>query len=232
MTKPTVLLLHGWGGSYASTFVANGWLDALSAVGRKSMPLNLPGHGGGGSHDPAAYANLTDDIARALPAGVVDVIGYSLGGKLALALAGHQPDRFRRIVAIGVGDNAFGPEASGEAVAQALVDGLRPDAPAGLAALVNYSKASRSDPLALAALLRRSPNPIIDPAALGAIGSRTLLVNGTDDRLAIPDGALRAALPGLTYVQLTGVGHIEMPADEPVRRCAIAFLEAEAGDLP
>lgn len=230
MTKPTVLLLHGWGGSFASTYVANGWLDALSAVGRRSMPLDLPGHGGGGTREPADYADLAGTVAKRLPDGEIDIIGYSLGAKLALALALRHPARFRRIVAIGVGNNAFAPEASGEALAAALEDGVRADTALGVRALVEYSQASRSDPAALAAVLRRTPNPVIDPAELALIGHRTLLVNGTDDYLAMPDDALRAALPGLTYVQLTGVGHIGLPADEPVRRSAIAYLEAESGE--
>lgn len=230
MTKPTVVLLHGWGGSFASTFVANGWLDALSAVGRRSMPLDLPGHGGGGTQNPADYADLAGSVAQRLPAGEIDVIGYSLGAKLALDIAERFPGRFRRIVAIGVGNNAFAPEASGEAVACALEQGLRSDSPAGIRALVEYSKAGRGDPAVLAAVLRRPPNPVIDPAKLTTLGSRTLLVNGTDDHLAMPDDKLRAALPGLTYVQLTGVGHVCLPADEPVRRSAVAFLEAQSGE--
>lgn len=37
----------------------------------------------------------------------VDAIGFSLGARTLLALALDHPDRFRRIVLAGVGDNLF-----------------------------------------------------------------------------------------------------------------------------
>ena len=36
MTGPPVLLLHGFGTSYAETWVANGWADLLTEAGRTS----------------------------------------------------------------------------------------------------------------------------------------------------------------------------------------------------
>lgn len=223
---PLTLLLHGWGGSSGTTFAATGWLNAIGATGRKALAINLPGHGGGGSHDPADYADLAGEIGGRLPTGPVDIIGYSLGAKLALHLASSQPDRFRRIIAIGVGDNIFAPEPSGEDVASALERGIDDDTPTGVRAMVGYSRTSKSDSLALAAILRRPPNPVIEREALNTIGPRTLLINGADDRIAMPDGELRAALPGLTYIQLSGVNHLALPGDEVVRRSAIAFLDA------
>lgn len=227
MNSHPVVLLHGWGGSFASTFERNGWLAALESSGRSVFPVDLPGHAAGASHDPAVYADLTAALDTSLPAGGLDIIGYSLGGKLVLELASRQPSRFGKIVIGGVGDNLFAPETNGEAVAQALISGLPEDASAPVRALVEYSRASGADPSALAAVLRRAPNPVADDARLGRIEARVLIVNGSRDGLAQPDQRLRMALNNPAHVLLEGVDHFALPAEPGFQSAALAFLNAD-----
>ena len=227
MISHPVVLLHGWGGSFASTFQRNGWLTALESSGRSVFPVDLPGHVAGASHDPAFYADLTAALDASLPAGGLNLIGYSLGGKLALELASRQPNRFGKIVIGGVGDNLFAPEANGEAVAQALIGGLPEEAPAPVRALVEYSRASGADPGALAAVLRRAPNPVADDGRLGRIEARILIVNGSRDGLAQPDERLRTALNDPTHVLLEGVDHFALPAEAGFKSAALTFLNAD-----
>src|SRR6266571_427934 len=64
-----------------------------------------------------------------LPDGPVDAVGFSLGARLLLGLAIAQPQRFRRIVTLGVGRNLF--ERSGsDVVANAIKAGTAPENPA------------------------------------------------------------------------------------------------------
>jgi len=228
MAGGPVVLLHGWGGSFGSTFERNGWPADLVAGGKSIIPIDLPGHGEGSSQDPASYTDLAGALAALLPDGQVDLIGYSLGAKLALELASRQPERFGTIIVGGVGDNLFAPEANGEAVAHALVVGLPEDAPPPVRALVEYSRQSGADPNALAAVLRRTPNPIADEARLRRIGARILMVNGSRDGLAQPDTRLRTALNDPAHVLLEGVDHFALPAEAGFRSAAIAFLNAGA----
>ena len=80
-----VALVHGWGGSYAATWQADGWDDALRDAGIEPVGVDIPGHGPtGGSHDPADYADLASDLAAKLPEGLHGAIGFSLGTKLLL----------------------------------------------------------------------------------------------------------------------------------------------------
>ena len=225
MSNPT-LLLHGWGGSARSSFLVHNWGQALEAVKRRIIAPDLPGHGSAStSIDPADYADLAGQIRATLPPGSLDVIGHSLGAKIALKLASEAPEKFRRVVAIGVGNNLFAREASGEAVARALETGDLADAPAGVRGLVTYSQSSGSNPKSLAAILRRPPNPVISAQQLRVIGARTLLINGSADRIAQPDAHLRAALPGLTYVLLQGLTHLQLVSAEAVRHIATRFLD-------
>lgn len=223
-TRP-LAVLHGWGGSYASTFVANGWLDHLAKLECAIHGIDLPGHGGG-SHDPRDYSDLAGLVIKLLPPGRIDVIGYSLGGKLALAIAAREPDRFERIVVGGVGDNLFGPEAHGEAVAEALTKGMTASTPQPIAALVRYSEASRSDPLALAAVLRRPANPVVADADLKRVDSAVLIVNGADDRIANPDARLVQAVANCRLQRLPGIDHIRLPAAPAFIDAAVRFLSS------
>ena len=110
---PSIVLLHGCSGSVRGTFESTGWLAAIESRGRMAIAPDLPGHGRGPvSHDPADYDDLAAIIVPILPAGVFDLVGFSLGGKLALDIALRYPARVRRMVLGGVGDNVFAPEAS------------------------------------------------------------------------------------------------------------------------
>lgn len=224
-TRP-IVLLHGWGGSYGSTFIKNGWVEQLAKLGRPIFGIDLPGHGGGGSHDPSAYADLAGSVASLLPSGSVDVIGYSLGGKLALAMAAREPDRFNRLVIGGVGDNLFGPEQHGEAVAKALSGGITETTPSPVRNLVEYSRLSDSDPLALAAVLRRPPNPVMDEEELKRIIALVLIVNGDEDIIANPQERLSESIGNCHSIQLRGVNHISLPTAPAFIRAAVKFLSA------
>ena len=225
MTPPPVVLLHGWGGTCDATWT--GWPAALAAMGRQAWRVDLPGHERGASHDPATYADLASMLDERLPDGPLDAVAFSLGGKLALAIAARRSGRFRRLVIGGVGDNLFAPEPAGEALATALVAGVAADAPAAIAALVDHARRGGADPRALAAVLRRPANPRLDAADLAAVGE-VLLINGDADTLALPDTRLRRALLGARAVHLPGVDHLALPASPEFRDLALAHLAGGA----
>jgi pimeloyl-ACP methyl ester carboxylesterase len=95
-------LLHGAMGTIDSCF-AN-LLPALAAA-RQVVAIELQGHGHTADVDrPLSYRQMAADAAgllEALGIGTADLVGYSLGGAVALELAMQQPRLVRRLVFAG-----------------------------------------------------------------------------------------------------------------------------------
>ncbi|MPL85466.1 hypothetical protein SDC9_31434 [bioreactor metagenome] len=220
-----VALIHGWGGSYAATWQADGWDAALRAAGFEPVGLDTAGHGPqGGSHDPADYADLAGDLAARLPADLFGAIGFSLGTKLLLELEARRPGANGRLVLGGIGDNLFAPEQAGPALVAALRGAAQAPLSPQVAALVDYAQRSASDPACLAAVLERPANPVLTEARLAQVRTPVLIFNSRDDAVAQPDARLRAALPGAAHQLIAGTGHVGLTSDTRFRDAALAFL--------
>jgi pimeloyl-ACP methyl ester carboxylesterase len=224
MTLPPVILLHGCGGSPEQAFERTGWLAAFEAAGREVRALRLPGHGRGNpSHDPAAYADLAASLVDALPEEACDIVGFSLGAKLALDVAIRFPRRIRRMVLGGIGDNAFAPETIGEAAAHALEHGPDERTPPPVQAFLATWDPALNDALAIAAVLRRPPNPVFTEIDLAAVRAPVTVVNGAVDFVVSMGSRLVDAL-GVEQRLLPGVGHFDLTAQHEFRDVAISFL--------
>lgn len=225
-SAPGVVLLHGWGGSFESTWVRNGWVDALKAHGRRVFEIDLPGHGKSPrwTH-PEDYSMLTELVGQKVPDdGVFDLIGYSLGAKLALALAARDGGRYRRLVVAGLGGNAFAPERMGDVVAAALEDGMTDSTPPPVRRFVDYALSAGNDPRALAAVLRRPPNPVLTPTRLMWLRGPTLVIAGDKDTTALPLEPLLDALPHAESRLLPGIDHLGLPASREFLDAALTFI--------
>lgn len=91
--EPPLVFVHGFGGDLEN------WMfnQAELAAGRRTVALDLPGHGGS-SKDPGAgtVSALAEAVAATLDALAIakaHLVGHSLGGAVALALALQRPER-------------------------------------------------------------------------------------------------------------------------------------------
>lgn len=224
--RPPVALLHGWGGSFKATYVSSGWVASLISMGRDVLPLDLPGHNNPAAPiNPGAYADLASALSEQLPEGPIDVVGYSLGGKLALELACRRPSRFNRLVIAGLGDNAFAPERGGQVIANALVHGNNESISPEVRDFVAYSQQSVHNPAAIAAVLRRKPNPVITTDRLSSITSIVTVINSRDDVIAQPDTALVRSIPRVTHTLISGVDHLSLMSDARVQEISLEHLK-------
>jgi pimeloyl-ACP methyl ester carboxylesterase len=113
-----VVLLHG---AYMHTGMMEFLLSGLANT-RQVTAVDLQGHGRTADIDrPITYEQMADDVAALmehLGTAQADMVGYSMGGSIALLLAMRHPERVRKVVA-----------ASG----QYRLDGLYPEVIAGIA---------------------------------------------------------------------------------------------------
>src|SRR5580692_11711070 len=111
----TVLLVHGFATSRAENWRRLGWYGAFERKNYRVVALDLRGHGQSDKpHDPAAYggAALLGDVTGLmdhLGLGRVDLMGYSMGARLALQTAMNHPDRVANLIVGGIGGRMFEP---------------------------------------------------------------------------------------------------------------------------
>lgn len=72
-----------------------------------SLLVDLPNHGASGWTERFDYAEIADIVANELRSGFaangpVDVVGHSMGGKVAMVLALRHPDLVRRLVVLDI----------------------------------------------------------------------------------------------------------------------------------
>ncbi|KZE88961.1 alpha/beta fold hydrolase [Microbacterium sp. TNHR37B] len=98
---PVAVFLHG-GGLNAHT-----WDTTILATGLPAIAVDLPGHGDSSWRDDENYtgASLAEDVAPAIrewTGSPFVLVGHSLGGLTAAALAAHHPDLVRALIVVDI----------------------------------------------------------------------------------------------------------------------------------
>ena len=80
----SVLLVHGWGGAFSTTWQRSGFTALLTDAGKHVIGVDLLGHGEAPKpHDPELYTDLTERVFDAIdaesPDEPVEAVGFSLG---------------------------------------------------------------------------------------------------------------------------------------------------------
>jgi pimeloyl-ACP methyl ester carboxylesterase len=221
----SLVLLHGFGSSFDHNWRQSGWVDILADFDVTVPAIDLPGHGSAPAPtDPEGYADLDDEIRRALPAdGLIAGVGFSAGAEVLLRLACAEPERFDRLVLLGLGDNVFEP-GNPAALVAALESS---DEPEDVRARMfrRLAQTAGNDPKALSAFLRR-PRRSVTEEDLSKLGCPVLVVLGDRDWVG-PADRLMAALPEASLVMLTGVDHFATPSAFGAIDATVKFLGIE-----
>jgi 2-succinyl-6-hydroxy-2,4-cyclohexadiene-1-carboxylate synthase len=225
------LVLHGFTGSGAGMA---GVAQALGAGGRRVVAPDLAGHGPPPAPtDPAAYSieACVDSLATLLD-GPAHVVGYSMGGRVALALAVAHAEKVATLALIGASPGLAGEAERGErrAADEALAASIESDGiecfvdrweaqPLFATQAIRLDAGTREalrrarlahDPAGLAASLRGMGTGTMRPLHddLHRLGMPVLLMAGADDgkfRQIAADMA--ACLPDARVVVVPGAGH-------------------------
>ena len=91
-----VILLHGF------THTGRSWEPVVKALGERYRPIapDIRGHGAASGRQPITLEAVIGDIAS-LASGSSTLVGYSMGGRIALHVALALPERVERLVLIG-----------------------------------------------------------------------------------------------------------------------------------
>lgn len=220
-----IVLVHGWGGSFQTTWERSGFTALLADAGREVIGIDLLGHGSAPKpHDPEAYADLTERVVDMLPDGPVDAIGFSLGALTLLQAALDGPARFRRLVLAGIGRNVFERDDAATAAIVAAIEGT--DTDDNRARLfAQYAHQPGNDPVALAAIMRRPLGPPLQPADLAVLDVPVLVAVGDQD-FVLPADRLVDALADGRLVTLRRTDHFATLESFDFIDAALGFLGA------
>ncbi len=242
-----LVFIHGFGADL------NGWrpLLAHSPAPRPALALDLPGHGGSPLAGDSSFSALVGAAREALAhegIGAAHLVGHSLGGAVAAALAaerGGDPSGFRALSLMLIAPAGLGPEVNGAFLAGFLR--ARSEA-----SLTPWMSLLAADPVSLGAALvkttlrQREGGALVEaqtrlaetlfPDGVQAFSIRhwladpaipTKIVVGAEDQIIPPRQS--AGLSGLIAIhRFAGVGH--MPHLEARREVARLVEElAKAG---
>jgi pimeloyl-ACP methyl ester carboxylesterase len=227
----SVVLVHGWGGSFAATWQASGFTALLEDGGKEVIGVDLLGHGEAPKpRDAEAYADLTERVFAAMPDEPVEAVGFSLGALTLLRAAVAQPHRFSRIVLAGIGKNVLERDDAG---AKLIVEGLEHVIAGGgtdsldqtARLFVQYAQQPGNDIEALTAVMRRPSAGDLDPESFATVTCPVLVVVGDKDFVA-PGDELAALFPDGRCETLRNIDHFATTEAFGFFDATLEFLDA------
>lgn len=229
-----ILLIHGFASNRHVNWHNVGWVDALVTSGRRVITIDNRGHGESGKlYDPADYGApiMAGDAYRLLDhLGIerVDVMGYSMGARIATFLALNHPDRVRMMVLAGLAENLV--RGFSGARSQTIARALEADSADEVTGRTErtyrlFAERTGGDLEALAACMRSSRREIT-ARALAGLRIPVLVVAGSDDATAGRVEPLVALLPHGRGLVIEGRDHMRTVGDRRYRQGVLAFLQS------
>ena len=236
-----VVLLHGYGGDLENWM----FLQPALTSGRSVYALDFPGHGGsskdvgGGGVDD--FAELVAGFIETINADRVHLVGHSMGGAIASAVALRRPEGVASLTLVasaGLGQEISEEYVEGFRTAQSrrelkpVLEMLFSDPSLVTRQLaetvLRYKRLDGVDDALRAiseAMFAGGRQQRVLASELGGLSAPLLVIWGGDDRV-IPAAHLEAAPAGAETVKLEGVGHSpHMEKAQDVARLIDAFIQ-------
>jgi len=225
-----IVLVHGFASSKNVNWVYPTWVSELRKGGRRVIALDNRGHGESSKlYDVAAYSIpiMSGDILALmdhLEIDRADVMGYSLGGRMAAWLGVNAPERLRSAILGGIGLAMIEGGGPGENVAVALEAPSLDDVtdPVGRTFRA-FADQTRSDRTALAACLRGSRGLMTKEEA-ARIAVPVLIAVGTTDEVAGSAQALGDIIPDSEVLDIPNRDHMRAVGDKVYKTGVAEFL--------
>jgi pimeloyl-ACP methyl ester carboxylesterase len=225
-----VLLIHGFASTHAVNWVNTLWTKTLAGAGYRVIALDNRGHGQSDKlYDPAAYHSsmMAEDARRLLDhlgLARADVMGYSMGARIAAFLALQQPDRVRSVMLGGIGiklvEGVGLPTSIADAMEAPSVEAVTDPMARGFR---SFAEQTKSDLRALAACIRGS-RQVLSREEVGRIEAPALVTVGTTDQIAGSPHDLAALMPNARALDIPGRDHNLAVGDKTHKEGVLAFL--------
>jgi len=229
-----IVLVHGFASNKDVNWVFPGWVATLTRAGRRVIALDNRGHGASSKlYDPAAYHStiMAEDVRALLDHLKIeraDLMGYSMGARIAATLTVNHPERVRSLVLGGLGIRLVEGVGLSVNIAEAL------EAPS-LAAVTDptgrvfrsFAEQTRSDLKALAACMRGS-RQTLSREQVSDIRAPVLVAVGTNDAVAGSAEKLAALIPKAHALAIPGRDHMLAVGDKVFKTGALDFLNHRA----
>jgi pimeloyl-ACP methyl ester carboxylesterase len=225
-----VVLVHGFASNHAVNWVNTLWVQALTRAGYRVIALDNRGHGQSEKlYRPEDYDSsvMAGDVRRLLDhLGIAraDVMGYSMGARIAAHLAVIDPGRVRSLLLGGLGIRLVHgvglPMNIADAMEVPSLDSLTDPMQRMFRA---FAEQTKSDLKALAACIRGSRQTLSEQEVAG-IRAPTLVSVGTADTVAGPAGELASLMPNARALDIPGRDHNLAVGDKAHKQGVLAFL--------
>lgn len=229
-----VLLIHGFASNSTVNWRNTNWIKTLSNAGYRVIALDNRGHGQSEKlYDPEQYPAriMAEDAMRLLDhlhIDRADIVGFSMGARIAAFLTINHPERVRSVAFGGMGVNLVRGIGGSDEIAKAL------EAPSGedildddIRAYRVFAEQTNADLRALAACMRASREKIL-PEQIARIKCPVLVAVGTEDVVAGSGQELADLIPGAEYLPIAGRDHMKSVGDLSHKKGVVEFLSRRA----
>jgi pimeloyl-ACP methyl ester carboxylesterase len=185
-----VLLIHGFASNHLVNWVNTLWIKTFTAAGRRVIALDNRGHGQSEkiyqpeAYDPVLMAEDAKNLLDHLAVEKADIMGYSMGGRIAAHFALHHPEKTRSLLIGGLGDRlvqgSLLPQGIAEAMEASSLETLTDPMQRMFRA---FAEMTGSDRKALASCIRGARRTI-SPQDVARIQAPTLISVGTKDEVS------------------------------------------------
>ncbi len=229
-----ILLIHGFASNVTTNWIDTQWVRTLVKAGRRVIAYDNRGHGQSEKlYDPDRYGapEMAEDARRLLDhLGIAqaDVLGYSMGARIAAFLVFAHPERVRSVVFGGLGINMVRGMIGSGPLAKALeaprIEDVTNDTARSFRA---FAEQTKSDLKALAACMR-GPREKVAAEQLATIKVPVLVAVGSGDVIGGSGAALAELIPGAQFLDIAGRDHMKAVGDARFKQGVLDFLTSRA----
>jgi pimeloyl-ACP methyl ester carboxylesterase len=230
---PPVLLIHGFASNHRVNWVGTLWTKTLTGAGRRVIALDNRGHGESErpyepqAYDPMLMAGDAASLLDVLGIEKADVMGYSMGGRIAAHMAVQFPERVRSLLIGGLGDRLV----LGSLLPQGIAEAMEIPDPSTITDPTQklfraFAEQTGSDLRAMAACIRGSRRTL-SPAELATIRAPTLISIGTKDEVAGSARNLAVLMKNAQVLDIPGKDHNLAVGDRIHKTGVLDFLQKQ-----